>query len=97
MSRNLPSIPIFYSTPEKTNQNFYAVYETNSQSFALFSGGREVGSYDLPVYNDGRGRIEKIVLTPVAISVDITIIGGCVAILWAYALGQGDTSFSVGR
>ena len=89
LSQSLPSVPVSYSMPETNGQEFYAVYETNSQSVALFWDHGEMGSYNLPVYNDGRGRLEKIALTPFAVSIDITIIGGCVAIVWAYGLGGG--------
>lgn len=70
---NLPSIPVFYFTgsPAHTNQAFYAICETNDESFMLYATNNTIGSYSLPVYNDGRGRLEKIVLTPITVSIDV--------------------------
>jgi hypothetical protein len=89
LMRNLPSVPVFYaSAPSKTNLTriFYAIVATNQQSFTFYSGNREISSYDLPFYNDGKGRVEKIALTPVAVTADLTIVGGYV-FLWAWSAG----------
>jgi len=60
---------------------FYAVIQTNRQSFILYAGGSEIGSHDLPVYNDGLGKYERLALTPLAVTADLTIIG-CVVGFW---------------
>jgi hypothetical protein len=83
----LPFVPIFYepiSSETNLTQPFYAVVATNEQSFTLYSSNREINSYDLPVYNDGRGRVEKIALTPVAVIADLTIIGGYIGCLYIF-------------
>lgn len=84
---HLPPVPVFYSLPQMPDSTgkLYAVCDTNLDTFTLYSGNREIGSYNFPVYNDGRGRIEKIALTPFAVSADITVVGGYVAVLYAYA------------
>jgi hypothetical protein len=88
---NLPSVPVFYSTPGETNSalTLYAVVETNKQSFTLYSSNGKIGLHDLPFYNDGRGRIEKIALTPVSVTADLTIIGGYIGCLYIYGMGNG--------
>lgn len=88
LMRNLPSVPVFDLTPDKTNSTsaFYAVVETNQQSFTLYSDSGKVGSHALPFYNDGKGKVEKIALTPVAVTADLTIVGGYL-FLWSWSAG----------
>lgn len=88
---NLSAIPVFYSMPQSDFAGgIYAVCDTNKESFALFSGHREIGSYDFPVYNDHWGNIEKAALTPVAVTADATVVGGVVALFYAYGRAEGD-------
>jgi hypothetical protein len=83
---HLTPIPVFYSVPEKADftRGSYAVCETNQQSFKLFSNGREICSFSLPVYKDRRGSIEKIALTPFAVSADVTVVGACAGVYYLY-------------
>lgn len=73
--RGLSTVPLYYLPPVQveTNHDFYAVWETNNESFAIFTTNRAIGIYTLPIYDDGRGRLEKIALTPVAVSVDAAV------------------------
>jgi hypothetical protein len=70
-ARNLPAVPVLDSMPanERSSQNYYALSGTN-QSFTLFLGTREMGSYSLPAYDAGRPVAEKIALTPVTMTAD---------------------------
>lgn len=73
------------SEPVRNHQpTFYAITTTNSQAFTLYSGDRQIGSYDLPVYNDGKARLVRIALTPLTLTADITIIGGYIFV-WAWS------------
>jgi hypothetical protein len=95
LMQNLPSVPVFYtSAPSETNltQALYAIVATNQQSFTLYSGNREISSYDLPFYNDGKGRVEKIALTPIAVTADLTIIGGYIGVWGLYGLAESGFS-----
>lgn len=94
---HLPAIPVFYALPDKTdlNWNLYAVCNTNLDTFTLYSDNREIGSYVLPFYKDRWGTIEKVALTPVTVTADTAIVGGCAAVLCAYGL-EG-SSFTVGK
>ena len=84
-SRKLTAVPVFYSMPQSDfAKGIFAVCDTNQQTFALFSGRRELGSYDFPVYRDKVGNIEKVALTPLAVTADATVAGGIVAVLYAY-------------
>jgi hypothetical protein len=76
--RNLPAVPVYYDPiPAGTALplGLCAVVTTNRQSFTLCSNNCAIGRHDLPVYNDGKGRIEKIALTPVAVTADLSIVG----------------------
>lgn len=82
-ARNLPAVPVFDSTTPPNGggiQSFYAVSGTN-QSFMLFSGTREVGSYDLPVYDAERPVAEKIALTPITMTADAAIVAAVAGIV----------------
>jgi hypothetical protein len=82
---HLPSVPVFYGPlPGGTTLpvGLSAVVAVNRHSFILCKNNRAIGSYDLPVYNDGKGRIEKIALTPLAVTADATIVGSCIAYLY---------------
>lgn len=88
-SRGLASVPLFFSTPTNPPSFYCATTETNRASFTIFSAGRPADSYELPVYDDGWGRVERIGWTPVAVIADLTIVGGCLGCLWIYAGGPG--------
>jgi hypothetical protein len=96
---DLPSVPVFYSMPKTSqlSQKLYAVCDTNLNTFALYSGNHEIGSYDLPVYKDHTGTVEKVALTPVAVTADAGIVGGCAGILAWYYLAQENVNFQVGK
>lgn len=98
LSGSLPPVPVFYgSTSNEMNlaRPLYAVVAMNNRSFTLYSGNRKIGSHDLPVYNDGRGRVDKIALTPIAVTADLTIIGGYVGCCYVYGLAQSGYSVTV--
>jgi hypothetical protein len=96
---HLPVVPVFYSLPENLDFNggLYAVCETNQQSFELYSDGREAGTYYLPVYKDKQGTVEKVALTPFAVSADVAIVGGCAGFIVLDGLCQSGYSFQVGK
>ena len=92
-ARKLTAVPVFYSMPqEEFTKGIYAVCDTNQQSFALFSGNRQVGSYEFPVYQDKIGNIEKAALTPVALTADIATVGAIAGyfVLASYCGASGD-------
>ena len=86
-ARQLSPIPVYDSMPKDvgSKQGFYAVCETNQPAFTLYSGQQEIGDYKLPVYNDRWGYVEKTALTPITTSVDLTIVGGWIGILYLYS------------
>ncbi len=98
----LSPIPVFESI-QKTNLSpnigLFAL-NTNGFAFQLYAGSEKenngslatatlLGFHELPAYYDSAGRRRKIMLTPPAIAADLSIIGGCVAVIAAYAYAQG--------
>lgn len=87
LSRELLTIPVWETLP-LANTTFpptvYAVISTNKQSFTIYSNEQGT-NHDLPVYNDGWGRTDRIALTPVAVVTDLTIIGGYLACQLGYS------------
>jgi hypothetical protein len=80
-ARNLPAVPVFDSMPTNRHESFYAVFGTN-QSFTLFSGERELGSYTLPMYDAERPVAEKIAFTPVTMTADASIAAAVAGIVF---------------
>jgi len=94
-SEGLARVPVFFFTPTNFPEKYCAVTGTNSQNFAVFSAGQWMGSYQLPVYDDGLGKYERAAWTPLAVTADLTVVGGVVAIWCWYDLGTSGYSISV--
>jgi hypothetical protein len=97
LSHQLPPVPIFQTLPESDanfSQMIYAVISTNKQSFTIYSGQKKT-DYNLAVYNDGRGQIDRIALTPVAATADLTIVGGLLGCWFIYGLAESEYSVTV--
>jgi hypothetical protein len=94
LAGHLPPVPVLASVTTNAPGPFYAV-TTNGGNFILFSGQREAGSYCMPSYNDGIGRMERIAWTPLTVTADLTIVGGVLALICWDALAQSNYSFSV--
>jgi hypothetical protein len=84
----LTSVPVM---PVATNHiDFpsppYAQIEFDQHSFTLFLDDHgQAGPYDLPTYNDGKGKVEKFALTPLASAADVTLVGGFLGYLYLAA------------
>ncbi len=63
----------------------YALVENNGRSFTLHLDGNQTSTCDLPDYNDGKGKIEKLALTPLANTADLTIVAGFLGYLYLAA------------
>lgn len=86
MNRRRGLTPLLVLPGSNAPVDFFASVATNGQSFTVYSRNRPAHSYQLPVYNDGKGRLARIALTPVALSADLTIVGGYL-FLYAWASG----------
>jgi hypothetical protein len=91
LSRDLPPVPVMQtSSLADTNSPppIYAVISTNQQSFTIYWDEQRT-NHDLPVYDDGWGRIDRIALTPVVVVADLTIVGGFLGYIWLQDGGPG--------
>ncbi len=86
-ARGLAPLPVFFSTPTNPPECFCTA--TNRDGFTVFSKGQPPLSCVFPVYDDGWGLIEKIAWTPLAVTADLTIIGGYLGCVWIYSGGPG--------
>jgi hypothetical protein len=89
LARHLEPVPIFFDDAAAAGappSPVYAVLSTNQFCFTLYSSGAEVGFYTLPFYYDGMGKMERLALTPLAATADLTIVGGAVF----YLIGASD-------
>jgi hypothetical protein len=83
-SRGLTPVPVFLYPADASRHptgGFYALSGTNGGSFGIFDHGVEIFRGELPVYNDGTGTMKRLALTPLAVGVDATIVGGCIAVI----------------
>jgi hypothetical protein len=106
--QGLSPIPVIESL-EKTNASAnFGLFElsTNSFGFQLYASNENqsneslvaatlLGFHELPAYYDSAGRRRKIMLTPPAVVADLSIIGGCAAILAAYVYAESGASWPV--
>jgi hypothetical protein len=89
-SAGLTAIPIFVAPPDPLElPPLYAVAATNGQSFSLYSSQTKTRSYSLPSYDDRKGEVEKVLLTPITVAGDLTIIGGVIGYLYIGGLNTG--------
>jgi len=65
----------------------HAVVSTDNQSFTLYTNEMSLGSFDLPVYTDASRKTKQVLLTPVTVTTDLTIVGGYLFLL-AWSTGQ---------
>jgi hypothetical protein len=80
---NLTAIPVYSSSANLVNlPQPFVITVTNGQSFTLYSKDRAHATYDLPFYNDQKGKVEKFALTPLATVADVTIVGGVIGYLY---------------
>ena len=64
----------------------HAVISAQGRGFVLYSADQKVGDYELPVYRDASGRVLQVVLTPIAVAADLTIVGGYLFV-WIWSSG----------
>jgi hypothetical protein len=88
---NLTPVPVYYDPiPAGTTlpAGLCAVVATNKQTFTFFHAGRALASHDLPIYDDGKGKAERIALTPIAVTADLTVVGGVLGYVYLESLSE---------
>ncbi len=94
-SHRLKPMPVSSPDADQSTRPVFWVTTTNGGNFAIYHGSRDLGSYSLPFYNDGDGRMERIAWTPLTVTADLTIIGGVVVIICWDGLAQSNYSAGV--
>ena len=94
LAGGLAPVPVFASVTAYAPEKYYVV-ATNVGNFTLFSDRRGSGSFPLPFYNDGIGRLERIAWTPLTVTADLTIVGGFLALICWEGLAQSTATVSV--
>jgi hypothetical protein len=77
-----PSVPVFLSgnaSGAANTSGMHAVLAADGRAFTLFSPGVNPMVFDLPVYRDASGRAKQVLLTPLAVIADVTVVGAVVA------------------
>ena len=95
----LEAVPVFFGTNSAVGSPgppLYAILSTNKVWFTIYSDDRATGSYSLPVYHDGLGKMERIALTPLAATADVTIVGGAIGAYAGYLYAEAVANGSVG-
>jgi hypothetical protein len=84
---DLVEVPVTNSMagpPPSTCRGLYAVISTNGQSFSLYLGQKEPTVHGLPAYYFGAGqRTKQVLLTPLAVATDLTLVGAVVVVIVA--------------
>jgi len=87
--RGLSPIPLSLPVPTDhrptSDEALYALVSTDGRTFTLYSASKEIGKYDLPVYRDASGRVKQVLLTPLAVTADLGIVGSVVGVIIVYA------------
>jgi hypothetical protein len=70
------------------SQKVRAVHSTKDQTLTVIASGGEVTHCQLPVYADASGRVKQVLLTPLTVAADLTIIGGVIGYYCLPSLGN---------
>ena len=77
--------------PDGTNdpsRKLCAILSANDQTLTVISSGGELMHCQLPVYADASGRVKQVMLTPLTVAADLTIVGGVIGYHCLPSLGS---------
>src|SRR5260370_23953552 len=84
-SDNLQPIPLVSEPHAADNsQGLIGVVSSNGHEVTLRDQGLALASFSLPVYETAGGRVERVILTPVAATCDVVIVGVVAGVILAY-------------
>ncbi len=82
---NLQPIPLVSELPAFDNSHrLIGVVSTNGHEVTLRDQGRELASFSLPVYETVGGKVERVLLSPLAAASDVAIVGVTAGVILAY-------------
>jgi hypothetical protein len=85
-SSDLTPVPIYPHEQDAAatdRSKLYAVQQAGKKEFVLYSGERELGSFELPTYRDPYGRTKQVLLTPFAVAFDVTAFAGVIILMYS--------------
>src|SRR5713101_3033023 len=72
---NLQPIPLVSELPASDNSHsLIGIVSTNGHEVTLRDQGRELASFSLPLYETAGGKVERVLLTPLAAASDVAIV-----------------------
>ncbi len=78
-------IPLVSELPAFDNSHrLIGVVSTNGHEVTLRDQGRELASFSLPVYETVGGKVERVLLSPLAAASDVAIVGVTAGVILAY-------------
>ncbi len=84
-SDNLQPIPLVSEPHAADNsQGLIGVVSSNGHEVTLRDQGLALASFSLPVYETAGGRVERVILTPVAATCDVVMVGVVAGVILAY-------------
>ena len=93
---NLQPIPLVSELPASDNSHsLIGVVSTHGHEVTLRDQDRELASFSLPVYETAGGKVERVILTPVAATCDVVIVGVVAGVIVAYAWASSGAGFGV--
>jgi hypothetical protein len=106
LATGFPTIPVLNQPPfSRTNQiqKLFAIMAVNEPSFTIYQGDRNLGSHQLPVYQDRKGVYEEdakedataVVKATTDTAVYVGTNGGYMALMCLWALAQSGYAFTV--
>ena len=94
LASGLQPLPVFSKPTIATNLDLYAVAPANGADFNLYSRGRELGGFHLPVYKNGVWQTEKALLMPLAVGTDAAAAGAAIGTMWFLQGGAAGAPYS---
>jgi hypothetical protein len=84
-AEGLKKIPVEEEAPAGTagKEDLVVVARQDDDFFTLYSGGEKLDPYKLPAYPDPSRRAKQVLLTPLAVTLDATIIGAVMGAYWS--------------
>jgi hypothetical protein len=106
LAAGFPTVPVLNQPPfSRTNQiqKLFAIMAVNEPSFTIYQGDRNLGSHQLPVYQDRKGVYEEDATAAVKATTDTAVdtavyvgtTGGYMALMCFWALAQSGYTITV--
>lgn len=94
---DLTEIPILWRTNSFETNTFSTglIFSTNQFNFQLFLTNQYRGEFVLPAYADTHSRETQILLTPLAVTGDASVVAAVAAVITFWALARSGASYTL--